>query len=121
MRKYMFLLVALVLAVSTQAAWATPRLQASSAVESDTSLVLAAGTWVYGVSIYADSASSNGSVYDSATYQAGSSSNVKCEIGEATQYDTCTIWFPTPMKFSNGVSVQIDTGVITVYHGPEPQ
>ena len=77
-------------------------------------------TYVYGVSIYADDASSFVGVYDCDTTAELIAATIypKVEIGEATQYDTEIIWFPSPIYFDDGVSVIMSTGVALVYYGP---
>jgi len=96
------------------------RLQSTGAIEASSDAELPAGTWVYGISIYADAASSQMALYDSLTVAAAIGSEVD-EVGEATQYDTKTIWYPKPLYFATGVSVYIETGVGIIYYGPPPE
>ena len=100
-------------------------LKSSGPIEADADLKLPAGTWVYGARIYADAASSYMGLYNNVTVAGGQSTanngtQWMDEIGEATQYDTAEILYPSPIYFSNGVSVGITTGVGWVNYGPEP-
>ena len=79
--------------------------------------------WIYGISIMADEASSFMGVYDCDTLtelHATALTYLKDEIGEATQYDSKTVWFDNPKYFSDGVGIVIKTGVGWVHYGPEP-
>jgi hypothetical protein len=95
-------------------------LRISKAVEANEALILPAGTWVYGMKVYADAASSFMGVYNSATMGACTNDNVIGEVGEATQYDTETQMFPVPIFCSEGVSVVIGVGVGFVFYGSAP-
>ena len=92
----------------------------SAAVQTSTALVLPASTWVYGLKIFADAASSFMGIYDAATLGACTDETVKDEIGEATQYDTAEKHYAKPVYFTNGVSVVMTTGVGWVEYGQEP-
>ena len=78
--------------------------------------------YVYGISIFADAASSYMGVYDCDTLLELASASIypKDEIGEATQYDTEERWYTTPKYFSDGVGVIMFTGVGFIHYGPEP-
>jgi hypothetical protein len=78
--------------------------------------------WVYGVTIYADDASSYIGLYDGDTTGEifAETCYPKYEIGEPTQYETTTEWFTRPMYFSDGVGAIISVGVGFVHYGPEP-
>lgn len=115
------LIVGLFVFSSSAFAVDSSRLRSTTGIESSAALVLPAGTWVYGVSIYADAASSQVALFDSATIADTTASSAIDEIGEATQYDTETHWYPTPIYFENGVSVYIATGVAVIFYGPPPK
>ncbi len=87
-------------------------------VATNTALLLPAGTWVYGISIHASSASAQMGIYDSATL--GAASLPTDEIGEATQYSTSSSPWPEPIYFTNGVTVIISNGVGFVEYGVAP-
>jgi hypothetical protein len=76
--------------------------------------------YVYGVSIFADAANSFMGVYDCDTTAELLSSTIYSvdEIGEATQYDTATTWYASPVYFNDGVGAIISVGVGYVYYGP---
>ncbi len=120
------LLVIAILALSAVSVEAAPPTygrygsQKSTAVQTSTALLLPAGTWVYGLEIFADSASSVMGIYDSATLEGAIDATVVDEIGEATQFDTVTKFYPRPILFENGVTVVIGTGISWVYFGPQP-
>lgn len=87
----------------------------SKKVETDTADLYSGPAMVWGISIYADAASSFMGVYDCSTIGATTDANNKDEIGEATQYDTATRWYPDGMEFKTGVTVIIATGVGYIY------
>lgn len=80
--------------------------------------------WIYGVSIYADAASSEMGIYDCNTFAelSGASTTIypRYEIGEPTQYEVTTQMFDKPFYFSDGVGAIIKTGVGFVHYGPNP-
>jgi hypothetical protein len=78
-------------------------------VTADTASVLAAGTYVYGISILATSANAQMGIYDSATLP-GASAPID-ELGEATQYNRAESRWLDPIYFENGVTVIISNGV----------
>jgi hypothetical protein len=82
-----------------------------------------AGTWVYGLKIYATNSNAQAGLYDTATQAgvSGASASPKDEIGEATQYESTETWYSTPIYFSEGVSVLCRNGVAFVYYGPQPE
>lgn len=86
----------------------------------DTELLLAAGTWVYGISIYASSTNAELGIYDSATLEGAGNNQVKDEIGEATQFDHADRVYAKPIYFTNGVTVIVNNGTGFVDYGPEP-
>ena len=116
------ILLVMLLSMATVSAFAQARygIRTSAPVETSTSLVLPAETWVYGIKIYADAGNSFMGVYDVATFGAATNANVEDEIGEATQYDTAESWYPEPKYFANGVSVVMSTGVGFIHYGAEP-
>jgi len=89
-------------------------------VATDTASALGAGTWVYGIGIYASSAAAAIGIYDTATLGAASNTNVKGEAGQATQYVSTTVWFEKPIYFSTAVTAIVNNGVGFIYSGPEP-
>lgn len=123
-RKLFLTIILVLLFVSPVFAQARYSLQASDAVEISTDNVLPASTWVYGWKIYADETSSWAALYDNATATADLAACDETtrvdEIGEATQYDSVTVWFPKPIFFSEGVSIKMTTGVAYVFYGPPP-
>ena len=123
MRKLLWIAVILVLLAGVSPAFADSGrygTQLSVAVQTSTALVLPADTWVYGITIFADEASSFMGVYDAATLGACTNATVKDEIGEATQYDTAEKHYTKPIFFTSGVSVVMSTGVAWVEYGPAP-
>lgn len=85
-----------------------------------TASLLPAGTWVYGISIYATSANAQLGVYDGATLADTATANMDDEIGEATQYDQAVKPYANPHYFTNGVTVCVDSGTAFVEYGPAP-
>lgn len=116
------LLIAAMLVLSAAPAYAQARYGGfkSAAVQTSTALVLPAKTWVYGLEIFADAASSFMGIYNCATLATASDALVVDEIGEATQYDTQSRRYASPIYFATGVTVVITTGIGWVYYGPEP-
>ena len=86
--------------------------------ETSTASLITGPVWVHGLSIFADAANSFAGVYDVATLYDTSTSNLRDEIGEATQYDRCEIMYDDPVYYSTAVTVVMTTGVLTVYYGP---
>lgn len=128
MRKRLTFLFALMLVASfifTSSSFAVTnnRIRSTNGIETSSTastLGLSSGTWVYGVTVYADAASSFVALYDASTYVGKTVANAVTEVGEATQYESVTVWFPKPIYFANGVSCYIATGVAYIYYGPEP-
>lgn len=114
----MFACASPVLAVSNNRIRTTNGIETSSTAAT---LGLSSGTWVYGVTVYADAANSFVTLYDASTYVGKTPADAVTELGEATQYESVTVWFPKPIYFSTGVSCYIATGVAYIYYGPEPQ
>ena len=119
------IVLALIIAVSSVLpAFAQARygVQTTGAYEISENLILPAGTWVYGVRLYADESSSVAVVYNAATFAEGEADiTLKIdELGEATQYNSQFITYPKPIYCENGVSVGITLGIMFVYYGPEP-
>ena len=114
------LLVSSAPAQAAQPTYARYGLQKSAAVQTSTALLLPAGTWVYGLEIFAEASSSVRGIYDAATLGTATDDTVVSEIGEATQYDSKTVLFSRPIYFTNGVTVVMSTGVGFVLHGPQP-
>jgi len=114
------LLVGMLAFASPASAVSANRIRSTTGIEASEAAVLPAGTWVYGLSIYADAASSQVAIFDAATTATTTASAAIDEIGEATQYDTETHWYPEPIYFENGVSVWITTGVAVIFYGPPP-
>ena len=100
------------------------RIRSTKGIETSSTastLGLDSGTWVYGVRLYADASSSFVTLYDATTYVDKTVADAIDEVGEATQYESVTIWYPKPIYFENGVSVYIATGVAYIFYGPEPK
>jgi hypothetical protein len=118
----MFLVLIMMVAFIIPSAYAQARygLKMSSAIETNTDLVVAAGSWIYGIKIFADESNSYMGLSDAATVSAATSANLFDDIGEATQYDTQVIWYPKPRYVTNGLSAQMSTGLGVVFYGPEP-
>lgn len=78
--------------------------------------------WVYGLSIYADAASSFFGLYDADTYAEliATTTYARDEIGEPTQYEYTDKWYPNPIKYLDGLGMIIKTGVGFVHYGPAP-
>lgn len=117
-------LIGLLLFSSSVFAAPANRIRSTKGIETSSTastLGLTGETWVYGVTIYADAASSFVTLYDATTYVGKTVADAVTEVGEATQYETVTIWFPKPILFEDGVSVYIATGVAYIYYGPPPQ
>lgn len=90
------------------------------AIDTSEAVTLPTGSWVYGISVYASSANAEFGVYDVATLAASGASNVKGEVGEATQYETTDKPFKVPIYFTNGVTGVVRNGVGFIEYGPEP-
>lgn len=124
-KKVIALLLASVLMFSSPAlAVSSNRIKSTKGIETSQTAAttgLAAGTWVYGFKVYADASSSWAALYDATTYVAKAADEIVDEIGEATQYDSVEAWYPEPIYFENGVSVQITTGVVYIFYGPPPK
>lgn len=116
------LVIALLLFVTPAFAQARYSLKVSVPIETSTALVLPAGTWVYGVKVYADANSSWAALYDVATIAGADADETtrKEELGEATQYDSVEIMYETPIYYTNGVTVKMTTGICFIYYGAEP-
>ena len=129
-KKILSIALALALVIGTAPAFAQSRhsIRASRTIETTGILTDQDGVtmdysvWVYGVSIYADAASSYVGLYDcDTTAELNSASEYpKYEVGEPTQYEVTTEWFDEPLYFGDGVGAIIFTGVAIVYYGPEP-
>ena len=121
-KKILVLALVMLLAVSAPAFGARARdgIQTTNGISTSTALVLPAGTWVYGVKIYASAASSAIAVYDAATYVGSTIADAIDEVGEATQYESQVVWYPKPIYCANGVSAYILAGVGYIYYGPPP-
>ena len=121
LKSFVSLVLILALAFCATPVFAQARygVQSSGAIESHSNLELPAGTWVYGIKLYADASSSWMAVYNSATTE-GQEAYIIDEIGEATQYDSQVVWYPKPIYCANGVSVRILIGTGYVYYGPAP-
>jgi len=121
---FALVLIALFAFSSVSFAAATSRIKSTKGIETSSTastLSLTDGTWVYGVTLYADASNSFVTLYDASTYVGKNVADAVTEIGEATQYETVTVWFPVPIYFENGVSCYIATGVAYIYYGPEPK
>ena len=127
LKKFSILTLALVclLSLSTIVLAANPsRIRSTKGIEESSTastLGLSGGTWVYGVRLYADASNSFATIYDATTYDAKTVAEAVDELGEATQYETVTVWYPKPIYFENGVSIYIATGVAYIFYGPEPK
>ena len=120
-KKILVLAMVILLAAAAPAfAQARHGVQSTKGIESSVALKLSAGTWVYGIKLYADAGSSFATIYDAATYVFKTVADAVDEIGEATQYDSQVIWYPKPIYFASGVSVYIATGVVYIFYGPPP-
>jgi len=122
-RKLMSLVLVLAFVFCTTPAFSDARhgIQSSGPIETSTDAVLPAGSWLYGVKLYADAGSSWMAVYNIAAVAAGTPvTTIVEECGEATQYDSVEIWYPKPIYLSAGASVVISTGVGILYYGPPP-
>lgn len=115
---------AIVLTGNSASAQQRRTIRSTGAIESNQDAILPAGTWVYGLKIYADEANSVMSLYDAATapiYSAADELDQRREeIGEATQYDSKIEMFDNPRYFEDGVSVMMSTGIGFIYYGPSP-
>lgn len=124
------LLIAALLVLPAAPAFAAYKMQTSQPVES-TKIVLDqqgnamdAPTWVYGISIFADSATNAYmGVYDcdTLTELASVTEYPLYEIGEPVQYRVTTEMFDIPLYFSDGVGIIIFVGVGFIHYGPEPE
>lgn len=126
MRKFLVVLLAVAVLLSVAApayALTSARrgLQTSTAQEA-TAVVYTDPTWVYGITIWADESNSYMAVCNEDTLAETVASTVTIldEIGEASQYESATEWYPIPKYFSDGVSVIIFTGVGFIHKGPAP-
>ena len=120
-KRLIALMLVLALACSVTPAFAQARVKSTTGIESNSSLELPANTWVYGIKLYADASNSFMAIYDAAAVAVtDTGANAIDEIGEATQYDSVEVWYPKPIKFVNGVSVIITTGVGFIFYGPAP-
>lgn len=90
-------------------------------VTTDTDSALGAGTWVYGIAVYASSSNGVFGIYDYATIAQAGSTRVKGEVGQATSGLSNTEWFAKPLYFATAVSCKISNGVGFIYSGPEPE
>ena len=81
-------------------------------------VISAHGGMLYQITGFAGSANSNYSIHDSATVAAASDTNVLCEGGEATQYDSLTpINFGDEgIPFANGLVVITSTAKVAVLY-----
>lgn len=79
--------------------------------------------WVYGVTIFADAASSFIGLYDVDTANELNSITEfpRWEMGEPTQFQTTTDWFDQPKRFTDGIGAIISVGVGFVHYGPAPE
>lgn len=116
------LILAVVMNVPSAMAQARYGIRSTGVLTSKNNLVLPADTWVYGWSIWPSSANSYAALYNAAALDtdAAEPEAIVDEVGEATQYDTKTVWFPKPILFTNGVSVRVVTGTAIVFYGPPP-
>jgi len=90
-------------------------------VTADQGSILPAGTWVYGIDIYASSAAAAMGLYDVATLGEATDANLSApEVGEATQYASEDRPFIKPIYFSTAVTVVINNGVGGIWTGQEP-
>ena len=117
MKKIFFILLAVLICISPLCA-ATKWKVARKVVSANTALLLPAGTWVYGVSLYATTANAQMSIYNSATL--GAASTAIDELGEATQYATTNSPWVDSIYFSSGVTVIISNGIGFVEYGVAP-
>ena len=78
--------------------------------------------WIYGLTIYADAASSFIGVYDCDTFDEliSVTEYARDEIGEPTQFEATSVWYAKPEYYSDGVGAIISIGVGFVKYGPEP-
>ena len=130
MKKVLGLVLALALLVNIAPAFAQARFgtRTSRPIETSGIMIDQSGNtmdysvWLYGVTVYADAASSYVGLYDCDTVTELLHSTIypRYEIGEPTQYETTTVQFDTPKYFSDGVGAIISTGVAFVEYGPEP-
>lgn len=90
----------------------------SKYVEATDTVVLAQGGTVYLVTGFAGSANANYSIHDAATVATTASTNVLCEGGEATQYDSLvTLDFGDEgLPFSTGITVITSTAKLVVLY-----
>lgn len=133
-KKVLMLLMVLMLAVGVSSAFAQSRnsLKTSRPIESTALFTdqdgntMDYGVWVYGLTIYADAASSYMAVVDCDTTNEIAMSHsadtkyAKDEIGEPTQYEVTTVMYTKPFYYSEGVGARIVTGVGFVHYGPAP-
>lgn len=86
----------------------------------DNDLSVPAGKEIYGYSLFATNDSAMFIFYDAATVAAGETAtpavSVIDEGGEATAFETVTVWYPKPLETDNGLSVHVQYGNITIYY-----
>jgi hypothetical protein len=88
-----------------------------------THLITTDPVWIYGWMIFSEAGSSYAGIKDCDTVAElndHSTYPLDDEIGEATQYDSETKWFPKPMYFSEGLGLALSAGTVLIYYGPEP-
>jgi len=79
-------------------------------------VLVAAPCYIYGVTVFADAASSFVKIYDAATAAAVTAGGVtvKVEIGESTQYDSRRYAFDKPIKMNSGAYVDVTSGSVAL-------
>ena len=90
----------------------------SSYANAANKVVVAHGGTLHLITGFAGSANSNYSIHDSATAAAASDTNVLCEGGEATQYDSLTTidFGEEGIPFVNGLVVITSTAKVAVLY-----
>lgn len=92
-----------------------------TAVAVETASAVGADSWVYGISYYAATGAGTLGIYDCATLEVAGNTNVKAEVGHATQYATATNWFEVPIFFTTAVTAVVTSGNVGfIYTGAEP-